>query len=77
MLYSVALVSLDLALLFSQEGRIEEMKQLSAELLAVFSSQEVHREAVAALVLVQRACEEERINTELIGRLATLLQRKI
>lgn len=75
-LYSVALVSLDLALLFSRQGRIEDLKRLAAELLAVFSAQEVHREATAALVLFQRACEEERINAELICRLAALLQRK-
>ncbi|HET9226221.1 MAG TPA: tetratricopeptide repeat protein [Thermoanaerobaculia bacterium] len=75
-LYSVALVSLDLALLLSQQGRNEEMKQLAAELMAIFSAQEVHREATAALVLFQRACEEEQINAELIGRLSTLLRRR-
>lgn len=75
-LYSVALVSLDLALLLSQQGRTEELKRLAAELMAVFSAQEVHREATAALVLFQRACEEERINAELIGRLAALLRRR-
>jgi len=75
-LYSVALVSLDLALLLSEQGRSEELKQLAAELMTVFSAQEVHREATAALVLFQRACEEERINGELIGRLAKLLRRR-
>lgn len=75
-LYSVALVSLDLALLLSQQGRTEELKRLAAELIAIFSAQEVHREATAALVLFQRACEEERVSAELIARLATLLRRK-
>ena len=75
-LYSVALVSLDLALLLSGLGRTEELKRLAAELIAVFSAQEVHREATAALVLFQRACEEERVTAELISRLATLLRRR-
>ncbi len=75
-LYSMALVSLDLALLLSRQGRTEELKRLAAELMAVFSAQEVHREATAALVLFQRACEEERITAELIGRLAKLLRRR-
>lgn len=75
-LYSVALVSLDLALLLSGQGRTEELKRLAAELMAVFLAQDVHREATAALVLFQRACEEERVTTELIARLATLLRRK-
>lgn len=75
-LYSVALVSLDLALLLSHQGRTEELKRLASELLAIFSAQEIHREATAALVLFQRACEEERVTAELITRLATLLRRK-
>ena len=74
-LYSVALVSLDLALLLSRQGPTGELKQLAAELRAVFSAQEVHREATAALVLFQRACEEDRGTAELIARLATLLRR--
>jgi hypothetical protein len=45
--YSVALVSLDLALLLSRQGRTGELKQLAAELMSVFSAQEVHREATA------------------------------
>jgi hypothetical protein len=75
-LYSVALVSLDLALLLSRQGRTGELKLLAAELIATFSAQEVHREANAALVLFQRACEEERVTAELITRLAMLLRRK-
>ncbi len=75
-LYSMALVSLDLALLLSHQGRTEELKRLAAELMVIFSAQEVHREATVALVLFQRACEEERVTAELIARLATLLRRK-
>jgi tetratricopeptide (TPR) repeat protein len=76
-LYSVALVSLDLALLLSGQARTEELKRLAAELMEIFSAQEVHREATAALVLFQRACEEERVTAELISRLAELLRRKV
>lgn len=75
-LYSVALVSLDLALLLSRQGRTEELKRLAAELMEIFAAQEVHREATAALVLFQRACEEERVTAELISRLSVLLRRR-
>ncbi|HWM95035.1 MAG TPA: tetratricopeptide repeat protein [Thermoanaerobaculia bacterium] len=75
-LYSVALVSLDLALLLSGQGRTDELKRLAAELMEIFAAQEVHREATAALVLFQRACEEERVTAELISRLSVLLRRK-
>jgi hypothetical protein len=44
--------------------------------MEIFSAQEVHREATAALVLFQRACDEERVTAELISRLAALLRRK-
>ncbi|HEX6861266.1 MAG TPA: hypothetical protein VF414_00530 [Thermoanaerobaculia bacterium] len=64
------------ALLLSGQGRTGELKQLAAELMAVFSAQEIHREATAALVLFQRACEEDRGTSELIARLAALLRRK-
>lgn len=37
-LYSMALVSLDLALLLSRQGRTEELKRLAAELMAIFSA---------------------------------------
>jgi tetratricopeptide (TPR) repeat protein len=42
-----ALVSFDLASLLWEQGRTEELKRLAAEVLTVFESREVHREAVA------------------------------
>jgi tetratricopeptide (TPR) repeat protein len=72
--YDAALVSLDLAVLLSQERRTSELKQLAAELMRVFESRDVHREAVAALIMFQKACEEERLTAQLAGRIATLLK---
>jgi tetratricopeptide (TPR) repeat protein len=74
--YDAALVSLDLAILYAQEGCIAELKQLSLDILPVFSSREVHREAMAALLLFQHACEEERLTVELARQLASLLARE-
>ncbi|MBV8202520.1 MAG: hypothetical protein JOZ15_18025 [Acidobacteria bacterium] len=74
--YDAALVSLDLAILYAQEGCIPELKQLALDVLPVFSSQEVHREAMAALLLFQHACEEERLTVELARQLAALLERE-
>lgn len=74
--YDAALVSLDLAILYAQEHRIEDLKRLATEILQVFKSRDVHREAVAALVLFQTACEEERLTVELAGEIATILQRE-
>jgi hypothetical protein len=74
--YDAALASLDLAILYAQEGCIPELKQLALDILPAFSSREVHREAMAALLLFQHACEEERLTVELARQLAALLQRE-
>ena len=74
--YNAALVALDLALLLSRQGRTEELKRLAAELVAAFESRAIHREATAALILFQRACEEERATAEMISRIASLLRKR-
>jgi len=74
--YDAALVSLDLAVLFALEHRTEDLKRLAAEVMQVFESRDVHREAVAALILFQNACEEERLTAELAGQIAAIVQRE-
>ncbi len=74
--YNAALVALDRALLLARQGRTEELKRLSAELVAAFESRSIHREATAALILFQRACDEERATAEMISRLAALLRKR-
>lgn len=74
--YDAALVSLDLAILYAKESCTQELKQLALDVLPAFSSREVHREAMAALILFQHACEEERLTVELARRLAALLERE-
>jgi hypothetical protein len=74
--YDAALVSLDLAVLYAQERCIPELKQLALDVLPAFSSREVHREAMAALLLFQHACDEERLTVELARQLAAFLVRE-
>jgi tetratricopeptide (TPR) repeat protein len=74
--YDAALVSLDLALLFTQEGCVEDLKKLAAELMPVFESRDVHREAIVALLMFQRACEEEKLTVDLVRQLAEYLRRE-
>lgn len=73
--YDAALVSLDLALLYSRQGRNEDLRQLSAEILPVFEARDVHREALATLLLFRRAVEEERLTAEVAQQLITALRR--
>jgi hypothetical protein len=73
--YDAALVSLDLAVLFSRQGRNEDLRQLSAEILPVFEARDVHREALATLLLFRRAVEEERLTAEVAQQLIAALRR--
>lgn len=74
--YDAALVSLDLARLYAQEGRVDDLKRLAVELMVVFESRDVHREAIFALLMFQRACEEERLTVDLVRQLAAHLRRE-
>jgi tetratricopeptide (TPR) repeat protein len=74
--YDAALVSLDLAVLYAQRGATQELKRLAAEVMPAFESREVHREAMAALIMFQNACEEERLTVKLARHLAAFLQRE-
>ncbi|HEY8019853.1 MAG TPA: hypothetical protein VIH93_02055 [Thermoanaerobaculia bacterium] len=74
--FDAALVSLDLAVLYAAEGCIAEIKQLAAEIMPVFESREVHREAIAALIMFQQAAEEERLTVALARHLAAFLGRE-
>ncbi len=73
--YDAALISLDLALLFSRQGRNEDLRQLSAEILPVFEARDIHREALATLLLFRRAVEEERLTAEVAQQLIAALRR--
>jgi tetratricopeptide (TPR) repeat protein len=75
MAYDAALVSLDLSLVYLREGKLSELKKLAGDLVLLFESRDVHREALGALYLFQKACEEERLTEQTIGRLAEVLRR--
>jgi hypothetical protein len=74
--YDAALVSLDLARLFAQEGCTEDLKRLAAELMPIFQSRDVNREAIVTLLMFQRACEEERLTVDLARQFSAYLRRE-
>lgn len=73
--YEGALVSLELAGLFAEQGRITELKQLAQEMTPIFSSRHIHREALAALTFWQQAVEAETASAELASRVATVIKQ--
>src|SRR6185436_19573738 len=74
--YDAALVSLDLAVLYAQEGETRSLKRRAVELLPVFEARDVHREALVSLLLFQRACEEERLTAEMARQIAQELRHQ-
>lgn len=73
--YDLALVSLDLATIYAEQRRLSELKQLAAEMMAIFSSRQIHREALAALTLWQRAVEAETVGRALTSEVSAFLRR--
>lgn len=73
--FDAANIGLDLAVLYSQQNRNAEIRELVAVMLPVFSSHRIHREALAALLVFREAVERERLSTELAQNLAEYLRR--
>lgn len=64
--YDVALVSLDLAALYLEQGRTAEVKTLGAETIPQFLARNIDREALAAIALFQEAARRERATLALV-----------
>jgi tetratricopeptide (TPR) repeat protein len=71
--FDYALAGLDEALLYREEGRFQEIQHLAAEILAFFQARNVHREAIAAVLLLHEAAEQEKVTATLLQRLKTYL----
>ncbi|MEM7481185.1 MAG: tetratricopeptide repeat protein [Acidobacteriota bacterium] len=73
--YDAAMVSIDLALLYAQQGRHRELAALAEEMLPIFQSQDVHREAMAALILFQEAARQQTVSASMARELLDYLDR--
>lgn len=73
--YDTALVCMDLAKIYAEQGRSSELKVLAAAMVPVFQSRDIHEEAMAALVLFHQAAESEAVTLTLVGRLAQYLEK--
>jgi tetratricopeptide (TPR) repeat protein len=73
--YDAALAALDLALLYAQERRTPELKQLVEEIVPVFEAQDVHREAATALMLFQDAVRSDQVTLGYLLELSRYLER--
>jgi hypothetical protein len=73
--YDAALASLDLAALYLRQGRAAETRRLALEMLPIIQSRDIHRDALAALAVFQRAVEMEAVSCAMVEDIAAFLRR--
>jgi tetratricopeptide (TPR) repeat protein len=73
--YTVAIASLDLATVYLRQGRTRETRRLVEETLATFRVLDIRREAIAALLVLNRALERERATLGLMRAVTARVRR--
>ncbi|HEV2853273.1 MAG TPA: tetratricopeptide repeat protein [Thermoanaerobaculia bacterium] len=73
--YDAALASLELAVLYLEEGRTGEVRMLAEEMLWIFNAQGVHQKALAALRLFYEAAKREEATVELARKILVYLSK--
>lgn len=73
--YSVALVSLDLSAVLLEQGKSREGAELVEQMIAIFRSRRVAREALAALLLLKDSLEAQRNSLTLLQTVRVYLKR--
>ncbi|HKV07461.1 MAG TPA: helix-turn-helix domain-containing protein [Thermoanaerobaculia bacterium] len=73
--YDTALVCLELAVLHLEESRTREVKEMATQMLWIFRSQGVHREALAALRLFHEAAGRETATVEMARSVLGYLEK--
>jgi tetratricopeptide (TPR) repeat protein len=71
--YNAALVALDLATVWLNQGRTREVRQLVEEMIATFRALRIAREAVAALLVLREACDRDEATLDRVRTVALLL----
>jgi len=71
--FAFATVSLDLASLYLEQGRMAEVSTVAVEMLRIFEAQEVHLYAYAALRLFAEAAHKGSVTAELVDKLTAYL----
>ena len=73
--FDAAQVSLDLAALYLRQGRSEETRLLATELIPIFQSRDIYREALAAVIVFQQAAAMEQLTAGLVEEIAAYLEK--
>lgn len=73
--YQAAIISMDLAAVCIRLGKKTEVRRLVTEMVATFRSLGVEREAMAALLMLNEAIEQDQATLELLALVSGVLQR--
>jgi tetratricopeptide (TPR) repeat protein len=73
--YDAALSSLEVAMLYLEEGRTGEVKTLAREMAPIFQAQAITREALASLSLFRDAAQQETATVELALRVISEVEK--
>lgn len=73
--FDAALVGLDLALVYLEMGEGRQLRRLAQEMVPIFMAQDIHREAIAALMLFLEAVRKETVTRSMIAELTHCLER--
>jgi tetratricopeptide (TPR) repeat protein len=73
--YEAALVMLDLATTYLEQGKRGEIRRLADDTLPIFLALDIHRQAVAALVAFHQAAAADQVTPALVRDIAAYLQR--
>ena len=73
--YDAALVGLELAAVWLQQGKVRQVQELAHETLETFRDLGIQREAVRALDMLHQACRQERATVGLIQYVKRFLAR--
>ena len=73
--YDAALVALDLAGVWLNQGKQRQVRELSAKLVDRFRELGIARETIAAVAELRRACEQEKATAEMAAMIADYLAR--
>jgi tetratricopeptide (TPR) repeat protein len=75
MAYDLALVSLNLAMLYLEDGETRPVATLAIQMEPIFRSRKVHREALMALGVFRQAARQETLTLDLAQRILAFLER--
>lgn len=73
--YNAAMVAMDLASMYAMQARYTEMRALASAMLPIFQAQDVHREAMAALLLFRQAVQKDTVSFRFIQEVREYLSQ--